>query len=1137
MDYNEACKGSFESESCEIGKIGVAKIEHYESELEEGEIREADEASGLESPIQNGTAANAEQEQVHIRQSASPQRASHNVETAGIVVLQHRVIHEHMPPSIVRSFVQDTIEKEQALMWPSTSPERASCEGRTAGINFVQQCKCSAIRENMAASLKESSTSSQVVVEEESSTSAERGSRLGGTACTAVVQQSKYAASEGQYVNVSQSTLHRKCGNHRRSYSPSIYSSSKERHKKRKEGCFRYSDSHWATKMIEEVCSERSKTLLSRQTVDRKKFNNEQKKKKIELFQKHVNSYKFHYAHVAPTIRYCRMMLPKLHSSMLRCRFHRHMISQLIKFYKQLIRDRDKENRIKERWIFEAKAGYLKKWFYVTNLSYSKFKPEELESCMVDYSDGEQHLKYFDMQSITTQIEAIASNKEPRGTFATDITVPNLENSPSSLETNEHTKLGFSVGIAEEMATLESRPSQYTCAPSMEFCHENQTQTTFPAADKDEGGDVERPSACQLDVSAALEPAKTLTTGKASDDCEPTLEHSQLLLVTNEATKPGFSVGVSKEMATLESSSLQVTSVSGMEFREKDGTQIIFSAADSNEGRNTESPCASRFVMSSASGLAIAVSTDTENAASISREKRRHMCSSNDISEGPCRSGRKLGEKDGTHISFSPATQIVFSIAAQNEGETMESPCGSQSIMSLASEPTIAASNGTENAASIYREKRRRIGSGNDDISEGSCCRPGRKSGEKDGTQITLSLATQNEGGDMERSCASHSDADTALKLAMITVNTDSENAVSGSNEKQLAMTVNIDSQNAPSGSNVKQKHINSGNNISEGSCSRSEIMPTSNLFRTTLRQEEPPAVRSPPPSGDNRQVVQAEDISGEEVPSFAQVTEQPNMHLNTQSVMNHHHFGSTCQFASPPYQPPCRDTHSARIEADSVGASHVHPTSANQVPTGSTPGPRLAEDGLDSNHSPGASHVHPASANQVPTGSPPGPSLAEDGLDLNLFTIELSRLQKLADLMTKRHQEKIEQLNLAREVELAQAKRKYDELEYNLEVETLQRKRELKIKADKIYKQQILAEVLQVIFKASVRVVPDSPRGQRKMTASLAKKETRCCTCWRVRGWRRPYTEARIISEFKTSITNINSLGGRGPSCQSPCR
>ncbi|XP_044952777.1 uncharacterized protein LOC123402881 [Hordeum vulgare subsp. vulgare] len=1127
MDFNKACKGSCECEKWEFGKIGEEKNKHYESELEEGEVREADEASGLESPIQKGIAASVAQEQAHIRQSASPQRASHNLETAGIVVLQHRVIHEHMSPSIVRSFVQDVFEKGKALMRSSTSPERASREGRSAGINFVQQCKRSAICEGMAASLKESSTSSQVVVEE-SSTSAERGSRLGGTECTAVVQQSKYAASEGRYVNVSQSSLHRKYGNHRRIYSPSIYSSSKERHKRRKEGCFGYSDSHRVMKMIEEVYSERSRTLLLLQTKDRKKFNNLQKKQEVKFFQKHVNSYKFHYAHVAPTVRYCRMMLPKLHFSILRDRFHRHMISQLIKFCRQHISDRDKEYRIKERWIFEAKAGYLKKWFYVTDLTYSRFTWENLECCMADYSDGEHHLKYFDMQSITTQIEAIACNKEPRGTFATDITEPIPGNSRSLLETNEHTKLGFSVGVAEEMATLESRSSQYTCAPSMEFCHENRTQTTFLAPDQSEGGNVERPSACQLDVSAALKPAKTLTTGKASDDCEPILEHSQLLLVTNGATKPGFSVGVSKEMATLESSSLQVTNVSGMEFCEKDGTQIIFSAADSNEGRNTESPCASRFVTSSASGPVIAVSTDTENAAVIPREKRRHTCSSNDISEGPCcRSGRKLGEKDGTQISFSPATQIAFSTAAQNERETMESPCGSQSVMSLASKPTSAVGNDTENAASICREKRRRIVSGNDDISEGSCCRPGRKFGDKDGTQITLSSATQNDGGDMERSCAIHSDTDAALELAMtvntdsenaasgsnekqlavivntdsenapsvsnekqlaVTVNTDSQNAPSVSNEKQLAVTVNTDSQNAPSVSNEKQKHMKSGNNISEGSCSRSQIKPTSNLFRTTLRQEELPAARSPSPSADNRQVVQAEDISSEEVPcsqvpSFAQVTEQSNMHFNTQSVMNHHHFGSTCQIATPPYSPPCGDTHSSRIEVDSVGASHVHPTSANQMPIDSTPGPRLSEDGLDSIHSPRASHVHPASANQVPTGSPPGPSLAEDGFDSDIFTIELSRLQKLANLITMRHQEKIEQLNLARGIELAQAKRKYDGLEYNLEVETLQRKRELKTKADKMYKQQILAEVLQVVFKASAKVVPDSPRGATQET------------------------------------------------------
>lgn len=71
------------------------------------------------------------------------------------------------------------------------------------------------------------------------------------------------------------------------------------------------------------------------------------------------------------------------------------------------------------------------------------------------------------------------------------------------------------------------------------------------------------------------------------------------------------------------------------------------------------------------------------------------------------------------------------------------------------------------------------------------------------------------------------------------------------------------------------------------------------------------------------------------------------------------------------------------------------------------------------------------------------------------------------------------EQLILARQIELAQAKRKYDELFYNLEVDILQRKKELKITCDKIYKQQILAEVLQGVFKASARVVPDSPRGK----------------------------------------------------------
>ncbi|CAM0945164.1 unnamed protein product [Alopecurus aequalis] len=915
MDYHEACKGSCEREKPEIGKITEANIESYGSEPEEGEIGEVHEPPRLESPIQIYTAASVEQEQVHIRQSASPQRASHKGESADTVVLQqrsmHGAIHKDMPASIVRSFVQDAFENEQVDIRPSISPERGLHQGRIPCIIFVQQSKCSEIQEDMTAT---PSTSSHGVVEDEPSTSAERGSHIGETASTAVVQQSKYTASEDRHVDVRQTTLNRICGNHRRSYSPSAYSKSKDRHKKRKEGCFGYSDSRWVLKMIEEVCSERLSTLMSRQNGDRKNLKTVRKKHEVEFFQKYMQSYKAHLAHVMPTISYCTTTLPKLHFSILQDRFHKHMKHQLIKFVKQQISDRNKENRIKARWIFEAKAGYLKKLFYVTSLTYGKFKLEKLECRMADYLDGKEHLKYFDMQSLATQIEAIASNKESEGIFVSDVTETNIENSPSLLETNGPAKLGFSVGVAEEMTTLESRPSQSTCAPTMEFGEKNGTQTAFSDAAQNQGGNVERPYASQLDTSAAIEPAKAVTTDKSSDVSD-----------------------------TLESSSSQLTCAPGMEFGEKDGTQIAFSAAAQNEDENMESPCASRCVTSSTSELAITVSNDTENAAPISREKRRRISSGNDMSDVPC-------------------------------------------------------------------------------------CMSGRKFGEKDGTQRALSPAAQNEGRDVERSCASHSEKDAALELSM-TANTDSENTLAGSSE------------------------ISSSNNISEDPRSRSQIKfpykPTSNFCRTTLHQEEPPASRPPPPLVINGQMIQAEDTGGEEVLS-GQVTDQSNMHSNAQSVIDQHHRGSTSQAASHPYEPPGGNTHSARTEVDSLGASLV-----------------------------------PASDTELPTGSTLGQFLAEDGFESNPYTIELSRIKKLNELIAKRHQDKREQLILARQIEMAQAKRKYDELVYNSEVDVLQRRRELKITCDKIYKQQILAEVLQVIFKASAKVVPDSPRGAAQRTTA----------------------------------------------------
>jgi hypothetical protein len=236
-------------------------------------------------------------------------------------------------------------------------------------------------------------------------------------------------------------------------------------------------------------------------------------------------------------------------------------------------------------------------------------------------------------------------------------------------------------------------------------------------------------------------------------------------------------------------------------------------------------------------------------------------------------------------------------------------------------------------------------------------------------------------------------------------------------------------------------------------------------------------AARPSPPLVNDSQMIQAEDTGGEEVPSgqlssSPQVTDEPNMHSNAQSVMNQRHCGSASHAASRPYQP--LGGISARTEADSLGASLV-----------------LSLD------------------TQLPTGSTSEQFLAEDGFESNPFTIELSRLQKLHDLIAKRHREKVyycsptsvfclisatpyfgvthqspllfrqrEQLILARQVEIAQAKKKYEELVYNSEVEVLQRRRELKITSDKIYKQQILAEVLQVLFKASAKVVPESPRG-----------------------------------------------------------
>jgi len=63
-------------------------------------------------------------------------------------------------------------------------------------------------------------------------------------------------------------------------------------------------------------------------------------------------------------------------------------------------------------------------------------------------------------------------------------------------------------------------------------------------------------------------------------------------------------------------------------------------------------------------------------------------------------------------------------------------------------------------------------------------------------------------------------------------------------------------------------------------------------------------------------------------------------------------------------------------------------------------------------------------------------------------------------------------------EKELAECKRKFDEKFHNLEMETLQKKKDITILEDKISKQQMLGETFQVLHKASAGVASGSQRG-----------------------------------------------------------
>lgn len=315
-------------------------------------------------------------------------------------------------------------------------------------------------------------------------------------------------AFEDQTVEVRQLALHGTCsGEYSRSYSSHVNSRSNKRHKQKEHDYYKYSDYLQVLKKIEKVSSRRFDKLLVWHNEDREEFNVVRKSQEFEFFQEHLRSYEVQYTRVIPTIKRCRMKLPKLLFSVLHKTFHKHFQSQLIEFVKRQIKDRDKDKRVRNRWIFEAEAGYLKTDFDMIPLSYSGLKIEKLKCSSTDYLNGDAQLNYFNMECLSTEIEAIASSstksEETCASKRSDTSEPILDNSEVLLEINVSTKDGASVGAAEEVFTCE-RSSQSTCGPTtMVFGQNNGRQIDFPVAAQSNVGDAELSYASQSHISAA----------------------------------------------------------------------------------------------------------------------------------------------------------------------------------------------------------------------------------------------------------------------------------------------------------------------------------------------------------------------------------------------------------------------------------------------------------------------------------------------------------------------------------------------------------------------------------------------------------------------------------------------------------
>ncbi|CAL5020804.1 unnamed protein product [Urochloa decumbens] len=776
------------------------------------------------------------------------------------------------------------------------------------------------VHKDMVASVIKFSSSAQVAVEKgqvntRQSTSPERGSHQGGTANTSVVQ-SKSSSIKGQPVNVRQSTSGRICSEkHHQSYSPSFHIRSKERYEKRTRNCFSYHEYHHVLKKIKEVCSERHGKLLLQQNKDRKEFNISLKKLEFKFFQEHACSYRVHYERVIPTARYHRMKLPKLSLGILRKVFRKYMQSQLIKFVKQQINDRNKEKRIQERWIFEATAGYLKKCFDETSLTYSGFEIEKSNLHVYAYSEGEQQLKYLDMQSLTAEIEAIASSRELEESHTnkeSDLFQPEpvIENLQSPLETMEGTEHGLSVDAPEETAIVDCMSSQSNYAPTMEFGEKLGPQVAISSPPQKEAENVER-SCSGVVTDEVLVPDKAVAADSKNappvlrekrrcinpgDDAlegscsrsqrkfphesqlESVIENLQSPLEPNEGTEHGLSVDAPEETAIVGSMSSQSNYAPTMEFSENLGLQVVISSPPENEVGNVERSC-SRVVTDEALVPDKAVAADSENAPPVSREKRRCINPSDDASEGSCsRSQRKFPHESESNIHET---------ALRHEGPQAE---------------RLSSGN-------VYEMEQGDI-AGSTEVSSGNTSSFSQVTEQQNTIATSSTLAqpsTQLQVYDPPCQTADHLSQPFGVNTCSVSTGFASHRAL-----------------------NAQQQSVNQ--------------MVTSSMVEHTPES----GLQSDQVTNEFRQLLMA---STNHTSSSAQVTEQQiaSRSFSLSQHLRQQYGDQSCQTSAHQYQPSGRNNYSVRARLDSPRASNVQQQSNNQTTTGSTFGQYMPETRLQS--------------------------------------------------------------------------------------------------------------------------------------------------------------------------------------------